>query len=213
LPDKNKKTVTVTAREATGRAGFPNRVPPGGAAARRRGKFFRRNFSLIKVLAVLLLFSGCDLYGKVGGDDTNIQGALPDLLRGEWAYIPPGSDILSEAYRISGDTVSYGYGGGSSPTDYTGTVRFVSNYSSDSGLIIIEYSSPPSYALYNGLSFFAIYYRNLRSDMVQLANAIDLGDYSSPDTATLEEAVAKFTRMTMGNYVDWGVVQPQRRVR
>jgi hypothetical protein len=178
-----------------------------------RGKSPAPPFYVFFVLPVLLLFSGCDLYGKVGGDDTNIQGALPDLLRGEWAYTPPGSDIPSEAYRISGDTISYGYGSGSSPTDYTGTIRFVSNYSSDSGLIIIEYASPPSYTLYNGLSFFAIYYRNLRPDTVQLANAINLADYSAPDTATLEEAVRKFTRMRMGNYVDWGVVQPQKRIR
>ncbi|MDR2079692.1 MAG: hypothetical protein LBP74_08245, partial [Treponema sp.] len=47
-------------------------------------------------LVLLLLLAACEPYGKVGGDDTNIQGALPDLLRGEWAYIPPGSDIPSE---------------------------------------------------------------------------------------------------------------------
>jgi hypothetical protein len=170
-------------------------------------------FYALFFFAVILLLAGCELYGKVGGDDTNIPGALPNLLQGEWAYIPPGSDIPSEIYRISGDTISYGYGAGPSLTDYTGTVRFVSNYSTDSGLIIIEYSIPPSYAQYNGFSFFAVYYRNLRSGTVQLANAIKLGDYSSPDTATLEEAVAKFTRMTMGNYVDWSIVQPQRRIR
>jgi hypothetical protein len=177
-----------------------------------RGKFPAPPFYAFFILPAILLFSGCELYGKVGGDDTNIEGALPDLLRGEWAYIPPGSDIPSEVYRISGDTISYGYGSGSSSTDYTGTIRFVSNYSSDSGLIIIEYSSPPSYALYNGLSFFAIYYRNLRSGTVQLANAIN-PDYSAPDTVTLEEAIGKFSRMRMGYYVNWGVVQPQRRMQ
>jgi hypothetical protein len=170
-------------------------------------------FYALFVLALILLLSGCDAYGETGGDDTNTQGTLPDLLRGDWAYIPPGSDIPSEVYRISADTISYGYGSGSSPTDYTGTIRLVSNYSSDSGLIIIEYSSPPSYALYNGLSFFAVYYRNLRSDTVQLANAINLADKTAPDTATLEEAVEKFTSMTMGNYVNWSVVQPQKRIR
>lgn len=177
-----------------------------------RGKFPAPPFYAFFVLVGVLFFPACEPYGKVGGDDTNIQGALPDLLRGEWAYIPPGSDIPSEVYRVSGDTISYGYGSGSSPTDYTGAIRFVSNYSADSGLIIIEYSKPPSYALYNGLSFFAVYYRNLNSATVQLANAIN-PDYSAPDTATLEEALRKFTRLRTGYYVNWGVVQPQRRIR
>jgi hypothetical protein len=179
---------------------------------RGRSPAARPPFYVFFLLALLLLLSACELYGKVGGDNTNIQGSLPDLLRGEWAYLPPGSDVASELYAISGNTLSYGYGGESSPTDYTGLIRFVSNYSSDSGLIIIEYSKPPSYALYNGLPFFAVYYRNLRSDTVQLANAVH-PDYSAPDTATLEEALGKFTRMNMGYYVNWGVVQPQRRVR
>ena len=164
-------------------------------------------------LLTLLLLSGCELYGKIGGDDINIQGALPELLRGEWVYTPPGSDVPSERYVIEEDTIQYGYGGGDSDTDYKGTVRFVSNYSSTSGVIIIEYTEPPYYEKYNGYSFFGIYFRNLKNDTVQLANAINLGDMSSPDTATLEEAVEKFTRFKMGNYVDWGVVQPQKRVR
>ena len=162
--------------------------------------------------AGLLLLSGCELYGKIGGDDTNIQGALPELLRGEWVYAPPGSDIPSERYVIEEDTIQYGYGGGDADTNYRGDIRFVSNYSTTSGVIIIEYTEAPHYEKYNGNSFFGIYYRNLKSDTVQLANAINLGDMSAPDTATLEKAIAKFTRLQTGNYVDWGNVQPQKRV-
>jgi hypothetical protein len=165
------------------------------------------------LLAVLAVFSACELYGKVGGDDTNIEGALPHLLRGEWAYTPPGSELPAEIYTITGDTIEYGYGGGESDTGFSGIIRFVSNYSSDSGIIIIEYTEKPSYLLFNGLDFFGIYYRNLREDSVQIANAINLDDNSAPDTATLEEAKARFTRMKMGLYVNWGVVQPQRRIR
>jgi len=161
----------------------------------------------------LLLLAGCDLYGKVGGDDTNIQGALPERLRGEWTYTPPGSVIPSEKYSIEETALQYGYGGGESDTDYRGTICFVSNYSTDSGVIIIEYTESPFYQNYNGNPFGAIYYRNLTNETVQLANAIKLSDLSSDDAATLEEAVGKFTRLRMGNYVDWGVVQPQRRVR
>jgi hypothetical protein len=158
----------------------------------------------------VLVFSGCDLYGKPGGDDTNEPGTLPLQLQGEWAFPPENP---SEHYRIAADTVEYGYGG-ASPMDFTGAIRFVSNYSADSGVIIIEYTTlKPSYDKYNGLPFFAIYYQNLRADSVQLANATTFPDYSAPDTATLEEAKAKFTRGKMGSYVDWGVVQPQQRIK
>jgi hypothetical protein len=164
-------------------------------------------------LLTFFFITGCDLYGKIGADDANIEGALPPLLRGEWVYIQPGSPAPAERYVIEEDTVQYGYGGGESEYDYKGNIRFVSNYSTDSGVIIIEYTSPPSYQGYNGNSFFGIYYRNLKSDTVQLANAINLVDnYSAPDTATLEGAVEKFTRLGMGSFVDWGVVQSQRRV-
>jgi hypothetical protein len=169
---------------------------------------------LLFLSGAALLFSGCELYGEVGGDGASIPGALPDLLHGRWAYIPPGSDIPSEAYTVTGDTIEYGYGGiNDVETGFKGVIRFVSNFSSDSGVIIIEYTVRPSYHLYNNLGFFGIYYRNLKADTVQLANATNFPDYSAPDTATLEEAVAKFTRMRMGLYVDWGVVQPQRRIR
>jgi hypothetical protein len=117
-------------------------------------------------------------------------------------------------YTITGETIEYGYGGENSiGTGFKGTIRFVSNYSSGSGIIIIEYTEKPAYPLYNGLDFFGIYYRNLNTDSVQLANAANLPDYSAPDTATLDEAKGKFTRIKMGLYVDWSVVQPQRRIQ
>ena len=179
-------------------------------------------FTFLKVILLnfllLLFLSNCELYGKVGGADINFQGALPELLRGEWVYIQPGSSAPAERYIIEANTIEYGYGSSSegsteSDTNYKGTIRFVSNYSTDSGVIIIEYTERPHYALYNGNSFFGIYYRNLKRDTVQLANAINPDHQSAPDTATLEEAIEKFTRLNMGSYVDWGVVMPQKRVR
>jgi hypothetical protein len=166
------------------------------------------------LIGAALVFSRCELYGKTGGDDTNIEGALPYLLQGDWAYIPPHSERASEVYTITADAVDYGYAGDDNTgTNFKGKIRFVSNYSSTSGVIIIEYTEKPAYPLYNGLSFFAIYYRNLNAAWVQLANAINPDRQSAPDTATLEEAVAKFTRMNTGTYVDWSVVQPQQRIR
>jgi hypothetical protein len=174
------------------------------------------------ITVLFLSFTGCELYGKVGGADVNLPGVLPDMLRGEWTYTQPGSNDPAERYIIEkgspenneADTVQYGYGGGADPTDYKGVIRFVSNYSEDSGVIIIEYTEAekPSYPLYNGNSFFGIYYRNLKDNSVQIANSIN-PDNSAPDTPTLDEAIKKFTRFNMGTFVNWGVVQPQRRVR
>ena len=121
--------------------------------------------------------------------------------------------MAGDGYIITGTTVEYFYDKGSSPTDYKGTIEFVSNYNSNSGLIIIEYTVKPTYSGYNNGDYFAVYYRNLGTNSVQLANTTTLPDYSCPDTATLEEAKAKFTRMTMGNYVDWSVVMSQTRIK
>jgi hypothetical protein len=178
----------------------------------------RRLLPAFFLLGAILLLSGCGLYGAVGGDDANIPGSLPFLLRGEWAYIQPGNAVPAERYLITDTapdpTIEYGYGGGISPFDYGGTIVFVSNYNADSGVIIVKYApgKKPSYPLYNDGDFGAVYYRNLTGDSVQLANAINLSDMSAPDTASQEEAVEKFTRMMRGSYVDWSAVQPQRRM-
>jgi hypothetical protein len=176
----------------------------------------RRLILLPLLAAAALLFSRCELYGQVGGDDTNIEGALPHLLQGEWAYTPSGSDIASEVYTITGETISYGYAGEDNiGTGFAGNIRFVSNYSSGSGVIIIEYTVKPTYPEYNGKNFFALYYQNLHADWVQLANTTILPPpaLTSTDVDSLDEAKAKFTRMKMGMYVDWPVVQPQQRIR
>ncbi|MCL2175166.1 MAG: hypothetical protein FWB73_03880 [Treponema sp.] len=190
-----------------------------------RKKNVASRFLILTLLFLTLILSCCEPYGKIGGSDENIQGALPPLLRGEWVFIQPGLSTPAERYLIEENTIHYGYGsssegrtendGAESEFDFKGTIHFVSNFSSNSGVIIIEYfdSHHPSYAGYNGNLFFAVYYRNLKNDTVQLANAINLADLSAPDTATLEEAIAKFTRMKMGSFVDWGVVQHQSRVR
>jgi hypothetical protein len=159
------------------------------------------------LFAAALVLSGCDLYGTVGGDDTNIAGALPYLLPGKWLSYSYGNP--SDSYTITDTEITYDDGsGGAWSMGYTGTIRFVSNYSSSSGVIIIEYTRPPTYDGYNGNDFFAIYYRNLTANTMQMANATILGPNTCPDTATLDEAVRKFTRMQMGNYINWSIVQP-----
>jgi len=168
---------------------------------------------LLSSLLLILLISSCELYGKIGTDDTNIEGALPVLLRGEWVFTQAGSAVPAERYIIDESNIQYGNNDGTDNTSYKGDIRFVSNFSATSGVIIIEYTEKPWYALYNDKQFFAIYYRDLKTDRVQLANAINLSDDSAPDTETLEEAVKKFTRFSMGAFINWGIVQHQIRVR
>jgi len=170
-------------------------------------------FAVLPLLLLALLLAGCELYGRIGTDDTNIQGALPELLRGEWVFPAPGAPP-SERYIITGNTIQY-ISYNNEAYSYKGFIRFVSNFSAASGIIIIEYIDEdhrPSYPLHNGNFFFGIYFRNLGTNTVQLANSIVLADHSAPDTATLEEAISRFTRGRMGNYVNWGYVMPQWRV-
>jgi len=167
------------------------------------------------VLLAIIAVQGCDLYGKVGVDDVSIPGELPKLLCGEWVFIQQGAITPAERYLIDEETLQYGYGEEESTFGFRGAIRFVSNFSDTSGVIIIEYfeDGRPSYPDHNG-NFFAIYYQNLNNDTVQLANSTEINDnYSAPDTAALEEAIKKFTFLKMGNFVDWGSVQPQSRVR
>jgi hypothetical protein len=189
---------------------------------RLRGSFLKffihPQFHCCLLFAVIIFFSGCELYGTIGVDDVNKEGALPAMLVGKWAYTQPGSSVPAEIYTIA-DTgiIKYGYGSDSSPTDYRGTIVFVSNYSSDSGVMIIEYVDPggkPTYTEYNGKPFTAVYYRKLHSTWVQLANVTVLPapPVVCADVDSLEEAIAKFTRMKTGLYVDWSIVQPQTRI-
>jgi hypothetical protein len=170
-------------------------------------------FLIFFVLAVLAFFSRCELYGKVGEGDANMEGALPLLLPGEWVFPLAAPD---EVYTITDTRITYT--SASDPAfSYEGRIEFVSNYRSNSGLIIIKYTDTgkPTFPAYNGKDFFAVYYRNLNSGWVQLANTTILPPpaSTSPEVDSLEEAKEKFTRMTMGKYVDWAVVQPQRRIR
>ena len=153
-------------------------------------------FTLVFLAAIL---GGCDINGE---DDTNYEGTMPGGLQKTWSGSGDGYIIGSAALQYTSD-----YDGA-----FTGTISFVSNYSANSGVIIVKYTKPPTHLIwgtnqpfYNGKDYTAIYYQNLKSNTVQLASVIDLGDFSSANTATLEEAKAKFTRSQTGNYVGaWG---------
>ena len=172
--------------------------------------------NILSFAFLLAFLAGCDLYGRVGIDDTLTEGTLPELLLGEWVFPTPPA-LSSERYvierTVERDTIQYiGFGDGT--TDFKGEILFVSNFSATSGVIIIRYIEGhyPAFPLHNGNSYFGIFYRNLGEHTVQLANSIEPDGLSAPDTATLEEAKRTFTHGRMGRYVNWGIVQPQWRV-
>jgi len=139
------------------------------------------------------VLASCDS-GTIGGDDVNIPGALPAELAGTWEDY----DSFTIDTTTNPATLEYDGGGWG---DYQGTIVFVSNYDSKSGLIIVEYTTG---APDTGKPFHSIYYLNLTSGTVSLNNTWQDnggGDYNA-DTATLDEAKEKFTLGQMGNYMD-----------
>jgi hypothetical protein len=108
-------------------------------------------------------------------------------------------------------------------TRYIGIVRAVNIFNGDPsrGAIIIEYlqNAAPLWDkdIRDGQRpFFGIYYRVLGSDIVQMANAVDLaalyrGKKYYTETAALDEAVVKNTVENEAEFISWGVVIPQDR--
>jgi len=173
-----------------------------------RGKLLLKRLLPVCLTLGLLwpVLAGCSM----GGEDysPNKPGTLPEGLVGIWASdygdsytITAGTPATEGAAGIPAglkyDDGGYGFG-------YDASVEFVSNYTDFFGVIIVK--------LPDGL-FNATYYMNLITEKpeeqikgaVRLADAVNLDDYSSPATETLEEAIRKFTLGRMGNFVsEWG---------
>jgi hypothetical protein len=100
--------------------------------------------------------------------------------------------------------------------NYAGTIVYVSNFSDNAGVIVIEYiaGSEQMYPEYDENwnitgyiqrkgDFLGIYYKNLKTNSVQLSGAYDDGP---AEEATSYEAVITFTQGNAGKYAGiWGV--------
>ena len=165
-------------------------------------------FSVSKVKSLMkrVAFSGMALLilaAALGSCDSNSGNDANAALQGKWV------GDYDETYIIGETTLQYS--SGFDDFDYKGNITSLSTFGSDSGVVIFQYTELPKVKADISNIFSAVYYRNLKRDSVQLANVINLTDYSSVDTASLEEAAAKFTRADMGSYVDWSFVQPLRK--
>jgi len=116
---------------------------------------------------------------------------------------------------------------------YAGIVRAINifNDNKNRGAIVIEYFEsadpqwlydPDGYA-WQGLSpgekpFFGIFFRVLEEDAVQMANSVNLanlyaGYYYHTEQKTLQEAVDYNCVENEAEFISWGVVIPQQRVK
>lgn len=179
-------------------------------------------------------------YGKVGGADMIFEGALPPVFSGVWysRYGDRKTDGYTfgrvEDLPLSGADLSVSSGYNVKPSDYyvyyddlsqgvwgfgyMGIVRRTNIFNAGSGAIIIEYCDGryPWWTDLSATPFFGIYYRIIDNNTIQMANPVDLAALSqnrpyAVETATLSEAVAKFTVANSAEFISWGVVLPQER--
>ncbi|MDR1230848.1 MAG: hypothetical protein LBK61_05550 [Spirochaetaceae bacterium] len=167
-------------------------------------------------------------------EDTSKTGLFQDLTQPYKTYTTQsGTDIPGSGdYFVFYDDTVFGQSddgtGGNGGWDglvtrYIGIVRAVNVFNGDPsrGAIIIEYlqNAAPLWDkdLKDGSHpFFGIYYRVLDSDIVQMANAVDLaalyrGNKYYTETAALKEAVEKNNVENEAEFISWGVVIPQDR--
>ncbi|MDR0473220.1 MAG: hypothetical protein LBH43_06075 [Treponema sp.] len=154
------------------------------------------------LLAAATLLGACDDPKTEPG--ANVRGALPDDLIGKWVTLYDGFEITK-----SGNILTLEYDGGGFG-DYTGTIEYVSNYNSESGVIIIKYTEKPEFGYKEGKNFHAVYYLNFKPGVsVEFNNTYDIAVYdpndstaNNVDTGTLNEAIKKFTQSDMIKYMN-----------
>jgi hypothetical protein len=134
------------------------------------------------------------------------QETLNSRLIGSWR-----SDY-DDGYVISDTALSYNAGYDSS-FSFTGDIRYFKKFDDASGVIVIEYTAPPTYNALPG-AFFGIYYWGLTPARVYLANTTEINSvppYAPPETATLEAAIAKFTQADKSQFVAESAVKVQKK--
>jgi len=155
----------------------------------------------VRYLCVLFLFASFLFFGcKQEPGDPEYE--LDERLIGTW------TSTYSDSYTITATYFSYDDGFGSG---YAGTIRHATAFSNTAGVIIIEYDADKKPMYYDENfnpnippkgNFVGIYYDNLSPDIsVQIAQAINLADYTGAETTTLDAAKVVFTLDKEGDYI------------
>lgn len=165
-------------------------------------------------LTAALMFTGCQME----------EDEDPSII-GEWKLVYTNGE---EVYRITSARFEYdpGNDGG-----YKGDIKEIKYFTKTSGVIIVEYDqdAKPKYYEYEweepyGIisgpegplgDFQGIFFRDLTSSKVKLANASDTSgtdQYSRAEADTLQTAKTKFTSDNVDSFVwDWAYVSTQTR--
>jgi hypothetical protein len=132
----------------------------------------------------------------------NLQTALSDFV-GVW-------DSYSDGYVISSASLEYDDGSdGQWGMNFAGDIKYVSAYSEDTGVIIINYTEAPvrPYATAGTSDYEGIYYKKIAGDSIKFANAYDA---AGTDTLSLAAAIIKFSKANESTFVaDWNGVYAQ----
>jgi hypothetical protein len=150
------------------------------------------------------LFTSCST-----GGDSDLGDELDTNLIGTW------TSEYSDGYTITEDHLSYGYG--AEYIEYAGTIKYVSNFTSTAGVIIIEYDANHKPIYYAGYdpdtyepigdplplkgNFVGVYYKSLKpGESVQMGTAYGDG---GAEVASLNAAIAAFTMGNEGTYMTY----------
>jgi hypothetical protein len=150
-------------------------------------------------LPATLLLTGCKT--EENNDDDH---KLNSQLVGTW------TSEYGDLYSITSTYLSYGYGGDS--ISYAGIIKYVSNFTNDAGVIVIEYDDDhkASYWEYDDNwdpteelplkgNFIGIYYKEFKPGVsVKMGGAYV---YGGAEEATLDAAIKAFTLGNEGTYI------------
>ena len=157
--------------------------------------FARKTFALAVLfcLSTAFLFIGCN----TDPDPDTVPG--PDVYT---SFIPVGEwkGDYGDSYTITDTSVVYddGFGYG----DFTSTILRASNFSADSGVLIIKITS--STVGFTVDKFTGVYYKGYSGSHVYLANPIN-ESYAPIEKDTLAEAQTTFTVDNVNTHVTyWG---------
>ena len=160
-------------------------------------------------LTIALFLSAGLLFNSCKDEDNFVDdNQLNANLIGTWTS--NNGDWGIDGYKITADHLTYGNGATVANISNAGTIKYVSNFSSTAGVIIIQYDSnhkasysdysktPPTPLPLKG-DFIGVYYKNLKPGVsVQMGGAyIDGG----AEEATLDAAKAAFTKGREGTYM------------
>jgi hypothetical protein len=176
-------------------------------SSRRKGVFVKKALPLVLAFCfVVTLFSGCDL------DDGNKNtGFIPE---GTWSSVWAGNAGV-DIYTVENKTLTYT----STPTDGTSSgwagtiVDAVDFVSESSGVLIVEYTTPPSgdFAGVHGgdYQYTGVYYKEYSAAEIKMADAWTPYVEGTPsyriEAETLGEARELFTEGNVGTHVGmWG---------